>query len=169
MTLIEGSERGTFMVDAQKVQCDYCQGTEFQISTLMDDPNDIEPKHLTEDFPPTFGDLLLTIGGGSFQGLVGMCSGCGHLKILLWYCIDVGTTDANVTTMTNLDQATTADLMKGLYGIPMTGTDAGDYFVIDSNTAVEGTVITWEVNPSGDEDAIWMITNTLPFGLTLHV
>lgn len=173
MALIEGSERGTFMVDAQKITCDYCQGTEFQVSTLMDDPIDIVDD---EDFAA----LMIVAAGSPIMGLVGMCSGCGHLKILLWYLFDVGAATAvgNVLQMTNLDTNrnpgsganATADLLAGLYCIYLdaAGDDTGDYFVIDTNDASTAVEIILTVAPTDNDDGFWMITNILPLGITLH-
>lgn len=146
--------------DTTKIVCDYCGGTQFHISNLMDDPNDI-----ADD--TTFAALLLTIGGGSFQGLVASCKHCGHEKIPLWYCIDVAASNGTTLTMTNLDQATTANLMAGLYLIPCVGTDVGKYFIVSTNTAAAPTVITPTVAPNADCDGIWIITNILPLGLTV--
>ena len=156
---VQGTE-SEHVIDSTKIVCSYCGSPELMLSTLMDDPNDI-----TED--TDFAALLLTITGGSFQGLVGLCPNCGHEQVPFWYCLDVGDTAVGgAVTMTNLDQATTADLMAGLYAIPMVGTDVGKYFTIATNTAVAPTVITMTVAPNADSDGIWMITNVLPFGLT---
>lgn len=155
----EGIE-STHVTDSTKLTCRYCGGVDTMISSLMDDPNDI-----TED--TEFAALLLSITGGSFQGLVGLCSQCGKEWVPLWYCFDVGTTNAGVVTMANLDQATTADLMVGLYMIPMVGTDIGKYFIVATNTAAGPTLITPTIAPNNDSDGIWMITNVLPLGLTV--
>lgn len=125
----------------------------------MDDPNDI-------DRDLDFAALLLTITGGSIQGLVAMCLHCGNEFVPFWRLQDVGASDGTAVTMTNLDQATTADLMAGLYMIPMVGTDVGKYFIAATNTAAAPTVITPTVAPNADCDGIWIITNILPLGLT---
>lgn len=155
---LEGQE-SSHVTDSAKLSCPYCGGTECQLTGLMDDPNDI-----TQD--TVFAALLLTISGGHFHGLVALCSQCGHEWVPLWYCIDVAASDAGALTMTNLDQATTADLMAGLYLIPCVGTDVGKYFIVDTNTAAAPTVITPTVAPNADCDGIWIITNILPLGLT---
>lgn len=156
---VQGTE-SEHVVDSTKIVCSYCGSPELMLSTLMDDPNDI-----SED--TDFAALKLTITGGSFQGLVGLCPNCGHEQVPYWRLQDVGTTAVGgAVTMTNLDQATTADLMLGLYCIPCVGTDIGKYFVVDSNTAAPPTVITMTVAPNADSDGIWIITNILPFGLT---
>ncbi len=147
--------------DSTKIVCPRCNSSLFQLSSTLDDPNDI-----INDL--VFTALLLTIGGGSFQGLIALCT-CGNEFIPLWYCLDVGTAGVggNPVTMTNLRQVTTADLMAGLYGIPMVGTDVGKYFIVATNTTATPTVITFTVAPNADSDGIWMITNILPLGLTL--
>jgi len=145
--------------DSTKIVCPRCNSSSFQISSTLDDPNDI-----TED--EVFAALLLSITGGSIQGLVALCH-CGNEFVPYWRLQDVGTTAVGgVVTMTNLDQATTANLMAGLYAIPCVGSDVGKYFVIASNTAVAPTVITMTVAPNADSDGLWIITNILPVGLT---
>lgn len=145
--------------DSTKIVCPRCNSSNFQLSSTLDDPNDIVKDEV-------FKALLLTITGGSIQGLVALCH-CGNEFVPLWYLLDVGTAAVGgVITMTNLDQATTADLMAGLYAIPMVGTDVGKYFIVASNTAAAPTVITMTVAPNADSDGIWMITNILPLGLT---
>jgi len=154
----EGPE-STHVTDAYKIKCPYCGGVKMMLSNLMDDPNDI-----TGD--TDFAALLLTITGGSFQGLVALCLQCGHEYVPYWRCQDVAASNGTTLTMTNLDQATTANLMAGLYLIPCVGTDVGKYFIVDTNTAAAPTVITPTVAPNADCDGIWIITNILPLGLT---
>jgi len=158
MVTKEGS-KSTHVLDAAKLSCPYCGGTKCMLTGTMDDPNDIIGDTV-------FAALLLTITGGSFQGLVALCAQCGHEWVPLWYCFDVAASNGTTLTMTNLDQATTANLMAGLYLIPMVGTDVGKYFIVDTNTAATPTVITPTVAPNADGDGIWMITNILPLGLT---
>lgn len=146
-----------FVADSTKIQCPYCNGVYFQLSSTMDDPADLEDT--------IFDALLISCTGGSFQGLVAACH-CGRHFAPLWYCFDVAASNGTTLTMTNLDQATTANLMAGLYLIPMVGTDVGKYFVVDTNTVATPTVITPTVAPNADGDGIWMITNILPLGLT---
>ena len=155
---VQGTE-SEHVIDSTKIVCSYCGSPELMLSTLMDDPNDI-----TED--TDFAALLLTITGGSFQGLVGLCPNCGHEQVPFWYFLDVGAATGAAVVMTNLDQATTANLLAGLYAIPMVGTDAGLYYVVASNTAAAPTTLTMTIATNDDEDGLWMITNVLPFGLT---
>lgn len=156
---VQGTE-SEHVVDSTKIVCSYCGSPELMLSSLMDDPNDI-----TED--TEFAALLLTITGGTIQGLVGLCPNCGHEQVPYWRLQDVGASNGTTVTMTNLDQATTANLMAGLYMIPMVGTDVGKYFIVNTNTAAAPTVITPTVAPNADCDGIWIITNVLPFGLTV--
>lgn len=155
---VQGTE-SSHVIDSTKIVCSYCGSPELMLSTLMDDPNDI-----TED--TEFAALLITITGGHFHGLVGLCPNCGHEQVPFWYCLDAGANTGAATTMTNLDQATTADLLAGLYMIPMVGSDIGKYFIVASNTAATPTVITTTNAPNDDSDGIWMLTNILPLGLT---
>ena len=41
MTLEEGAEHSTFVIDADKFVCPYCNGTTHQTSKLGDEPEDI--------------------------------------------------------------------------------------------------------------------------------
>ena len=66
--------------------------------------------------------------------------------------------------MTDLVQATTANLMAGLYMIPMVGTDVEKYFIIATITAADPTVIKPTIAPNIDYDGLLMITNRLPVG-----
>lgn len=155
----EGGE-SIHVLDTNKLTCPNCNGVEIMLSDLMDNPNDI-----TDD--TDFAVLLLSITGGSIQGFIGLCAQCGHEWVPLWYLFDVGATNAGVVTMTNLDQATTANLMVGLYMTPFVGTDIGKYFIVATNTVATPTLITPTIAPNNDSDGVWMITNILPLGLTV--
>jgi hypothetical protein len=154
-----GPHNSAHVLDGALVQCDFCDGTMFRVSTTIDDPNDI-----TGD--TTFAALLLTNAGFPIFSIVGQCLDCGKEKVIAWYIMDVGANTGAATTMTHLVQATTADLMAGLYMFPLVGTDIGKYFVIASNTAADPTVITTTIAPNDDSDGYWVITNLLPVGLT---
>lgn len=149
------------VIDSEKYQCSHCNGVEFMISKTLDNFNDVS--HATVE-----AALLLTNAGGKdIQALVGLCAQCGHEQVLWWVIFDVVAIIAvAATTMTDLVQATTANLMAGLYGVPMTGTDVEKYFIVDSNTAADPTVITWTIAPNADATGVWMITNRLPVGYT---
>ncbi len=158
----EGAEHSTFVIDANKIACPYCNGTQMMLSNLMDDPNDI-----TED--TVFAALDITYTDGvSCQGLVALCKQCGHTHVPLWYVFDIGTTGVGQeTTMTNLD-AGTADTLAGFYGLCLVGTSIEKYYIIASHTAATPTVITWTApKPNADADGYWVITNILPVGFTL--
>jgi len=156
---IEGQE-SAHVLDAAKLTCPYCGGPEIMLTSLMDDPNDI-----TND--TRFAALKITFASGtSCQGLVGLCAQCGHEWVPYWWLIDVGESNGTTITMTNLDQITTASLLKGAYMIYL-GADANDhyqYFTIDTNTVAAPTVITTVVAPHLDTDGIFLITNILPIG-----
>ena len=160
MVNVEGPISGKgHVIDSAKFQCSNCNGSKMYISKTLDDPNDI-----TQD--TDFAALKLTITDGHFFGLVVMCAQCGHEQVPFWYCIDTGTVGTTAITMTNLDQATTANLMAGLYMYPLVGTDIGKYFIVATNTAATPTVITPTKDPADDGDGFWVITNILPVGLT---
>jgi len=151
------------VTDATKIVCSYCGSPELMLSSTMDDPNDI-----TED--TDFAALLITFASGkSCQGLVGLCPNCGHEQVPFWYLLDVGTSNGTTITMTNLDQATTANLLADYYMIYLgaDATDKGKYFTIASNTAAAPTVITPDGTVNANSDGWFLITNILPLGLTL--
>ena len=149
------------VIDSTKIVCPRCNGTQFQLSSLLDDPNDIVKDLI-------FAAYDITITGGTIQGLVALCH-CGNEFVPLWYLFDEGACTGAAITMTNLD-AGTANLLADLYMIPLEGTDFGTlkYHVIASHTAATPTVITLDTASTDDsEDGAWMLTNILPFGLTL--
>lgn len=149
------------VADSTKYQCSNCNGSKFYISTTLDDFNDVAQA-------TTEAALLLTNAGGKgIQAEVLLCVQCGHQQVSWWVIFDVGTTNAGAVTMTDLVQATTANLMAGLYMIPMVGTDVEKYFIVATNTAADPTVITPTVAPNNDSDGLWMITNRLPVGYTV--
>ena len=149
------------VIDSEKYQCSHCNGVEFMVSKTLDNFNDVA-------LATREAALLLTNAGGKdIQALVGLCAQCGHEQVLWWIILDVGANTGAATTMTDLVQATTANLMAGLYMIPMVGSDVEKYFIIASNTAADPTVITTTVAPNDDSDGLWMITNRLPVGYTV--
>ena len=152
--------QSALVIDTAKFSCSYCGGTRLMISKTIDDPNDVAGD-------TDFAALLLTAAGTPFLGLVCLCDGCGHEQVPFWYITDVAASDGTALTMTHLDQATTANLMVGLYCYPLAGTDIGKYFIVATNTAAAPTVITPSVAPNADCDGYWVITNLLPVGLTV--
>ena len=73
-------------------------------------------------------------------------------------------------TMTDMVQATTADLAAGLYCIPLdaVGTDKGLVYIVDTNTAADPTVLTMTIASADDtEEGFMLVTNLLPVGWTL--
>jgi len=149
--------------DSTKIVCPRCNSTLLYLSSTMDDPNDI-----TRDL--IFKALLITFASGkSCQGLVALCHNCGNEFVPFWMLFDVGAADAGAITMTNLVQATTANLLAGKYLVYL-GTDANDlgkYFIVATNTAADPTVITPTVAPHNDTDGLFMLTNRLPLGFEL--
>ena len=148
------------VIDSVKFVCQNCNGVKFSVSTTMDDPADARDD-------ADFTALLITYASGtSMQGIIGICLQCGHEQSLFWQIFDAGANTGAATTMTNLVQATTANLLAGAYAMPMVGTDIGKYFTIASNTAADPTVITTSVAPNDDSDGIWVVQNWIPVGFT---
>ena len=150
------------VTDATKYQCPRCGSSRIQLRKTYLDPNLI-----TED--ETFADLLITFATGtSAQGIVALCH-CGKEWCPFWYVFDVGASDGTKIVMTNLDQATTANLLVDYYLVYLgvDATDKGKYFTIASNTAATPTHITPDGTINAATDGIFMLTNVLPLGFTL--
>lgn len=161
--LPEGAE-SVHVTDSAKYQCPYCDGVQFMISTTLDEADDI-----TED--TVHADLLLTNAGNyDTLGLVVLCTQCGRESVPWWIMLDICTGVATkAVTMTNMVQATTADLAEGLYAIPLDndGTDVGLYYIVATNTAADPTVLTMTIASADDsEKGFWLITNLAPTGWT---
>jgi len=159
----EGAE-STHVQDSTKYKCPNCQGVSFMISTTLDEADDI--------LQDTVHAALKLTNAGSYDtlGLVVRCDQCGHESVPWWIMLDVvsGVVGA-AFTMTDMVQATTADLAAGLYCIPLDndGTDIGKYFIVTTNTAADPTVLTMTV-ASGDNSEVgfMLLTNLLPVGWT---
>ena len=149
--------------DSTKIVCPRCNSSLFYLSSTLDDPNDIVRDLI-------FKALLITFATGtSAQGLVALCHTCGNEFVPFWAIFDVGASDGTKIVMTNLDQATTANLLAGKYLVYL-GTDANDkgkYFIVNTNTAAAPTHITPTVAPHADTDGMFMLTNILPLGFTV--
>lgn len=152
----------TEVTDVLKEVCPRCGGTEYYLRTSFMDAN------AATEGCVDFKALLLTASGSDFLCQIALCESCGYTWVPFWMITDVGTSDGAAITMANLDQATTANLMAGLYMIYV-GSDANDtqeYFTISTNTAAAPTVITPSVAPHADSDGVYIITNKLPTGMT---
>lgn len=147
--------------DSTKYQCSNCNGVKFSISTTLDNFNDVVQATVEAAY------FVTNAGGKDIQGEVALCLQCGNEQVLWWIIIDVGSTTGAATTMTDMVTTEAADLLAGLYGIPMVGTDVEKYFIVLSNTEADPTVITWTVTPNTDADGMWMLTNRLPVGYTV--
>ena len=150
------------VTDATKYQCPRCGSSRIQLRFTYLDPNLI-----TDD--ETFAALLITFASGtSAQGIVALCH-CGKEWVPFWYVFDVGASNGTAITMTNLVQATTANLLADYYLIYLgtNATDKGKYFTIASNTAADPTVITPDGSLHADTDGMFALTNILPLGFTL--
>jgi hypothetical protein len=152
----------TEVTDALKEICPRCGGTEFMLRTSFMDANSA-----TEGCVD-FKALLITAAGGDLICQIALCAQCGYTWVPVWFICDVGASNGTTITMTNLDQASTADLLAGCYMIYLgsDANDAGEYFIISTNTAAAPTVITPTVAPHADSDGYYLITNKLPTGMT---
>ena len=158
----EGAE-SDHVLDAAKYRCPFCGGVKFMISTTLDEADDI-----IED---TVHAALLLTNAGSYDtlGLVVLCDSCGHESVPWWLMFDIATgAAAAAVTMTDMVQATTTDLAKGLYALYLSsaGTDTGLYYEVTTNTAADPTVLTMTIATNNNETGFWCITNLAPTGWT---
>lgn len=155
--------KSAHVLDAAKYKCPYCGGVKFMISTTLDEADDI-----VQD---TVHAALKLTNDGAYDtlGLVVLCVQCGHESVPWWLMFDIATGAAGAAvTMTNMVQATTADLAEGLYALYLdaAGTDTGLYYVVTTNTAADPTVLTMTIATNNDEAGFWCITNLAPTGWT---
>ena len=156
----EGAE-SAIVTDSVKKRCDYCGGTQFFISTTFDNMNDV-----TGSDEASLG--ITNVGNEDIQAQPLLCKQCGHQNcgVVLIFDIASGAVGTAVT-FTNL-VSTVADNLEGWYAIYLdaAGTDTGKYYVVDSNTAANPSVLTMTIATNNNEAGYWCITNQLPVGFT---
>lgn len=157
MTLEEGAEHSTFVIDADKVVCPYCNGTTHQTSKLGDEPEDIG-----ED--SNWATLGLE-NATKRTATVALCQ-CGHTMLVNVMLFDTANADGSTTpALTDLD-ATIANGLAGWWWVVLQGTDIGKYVRIESNTVATPTVCTLAFLTNADGNGWVLITNIEPVGLT---
>lgn len=153
----EGAEHSTFVIDAEKIVCPYCNGTRHQTSILGDEPEDI-----TEDTAFT----ALGLENATVRtGTVALCH-CGKTFLLDVLLFDTANADGSTTpALTNLD-ATVANGLAGWWWVCLQGTDEGKYVRIESNTIATPTVCTLAFLTNADGNGFVMIKKVEPVGMT---
>ena len=139
-TNIEGAVN-VLLTDANKIQCEFCNGTTFQVGDLGDENTDFPADNRVYDTEHTAGYDKIAIPF--------LCQ-CGRVSGKLLYVYDVCTARGLSTfTGTNLDAAV-ADSLKGYFLIVLGGTDKDKWFPITANSAASPTVLTVTGTPHLD-------------------
>jgi hypothetical protein len=131
--------------DANKVQCEFCNGTHFQIAWQMDENTDLPADtkaYAWENSTPT------NIQGNMYT-IVLLCQ-CGRIMGKLAWCIDVCSAAATPAVTMTAIAAAAADSLKDLYLTPLGGTSVGTCYKILSNTLADPTVITLDAAINND-------------------
>ena len=137
---------GPLLTDANKYQCEHCNGSKFYIGVpACDESTDFRAETKAwkwENSTPT-GIY------GNMQTIPILCAQCGFVSGLLWWCLDiVSAMTTPACTMTSIACVAVAsggggaNNLKGLYLTPLAGSSAGTSFIIASNTEADPTVIT---------------------------
>lgn len=133
------------LIDSNKVQCEYCNGSTFQLGFQMDENTDLPSDgkaYAWENSAPT--DIL-----GNMHTLVLLCQ-CGRPSGKLVFCIDVcSARGSNSITGTHIAGAAANGLI-GLYIVLLGGTDRGTQYEISANTLADPTVMTIVGTPNVD-------------------
>ena len=141
---VEGPKH-KLLIDSNKIQCEFCNGTHFQLAWQLDENTDLPADtkaYLWENSAPT-------LPFGNMQTLVLLCQ-CGKIMGKLAWCLDVCTArGANSITGTHIAAAVANGLI-GLYVIVLGGTSAGLSYLITANSLADPTVMTIVGTPNAD-------------------
>jgi len=133
------------LTDLNKVQCEFCNGTKFQLGDQMDENTDfpVDTKaYLWENSTPTAPYANL-------QTIPLLCN-CGKIMGLLAFGLDVCTArGASSITGTHI-AAVVANGLAGLNVVVLGGTDAGVSFPISANSAADPTIMTITGTPNAN-------------------
>ncbi len=129
------------LTDVNKMQCEYCNGTKFQVGDLGDE---------NTDFPTDSRIYAMENVAGFDKIAIPFLCQCGKVSGKLLYTYDVCTArGASSFTGTNLDAAV-ANIFKGSFLIVLGGTDKDKWFPITANTVASPTVLTVTGTPNID-------------------
>ena len=144
-TNIEGAVHA-LLTDANKIQCEFCNGSTFQLGDQMDENTDLPADtkaYLWENSTPTapFGNM---------ETLKIMCASCGKISGKLIWCMDVCTARAAGSITGTHIAAAVANGLAGLYVTVLGGTSAGVSYPTLSNTLADPTVMTITGTPNAN-------------------
>ena len=125
------------LTDLNKYQCEFCNGTTFQLGDQLDENTDFPTDtkaYLWENSTPT-------APYANMQTIPLLCQ-CGRVVGALAWCLDVVSAMATPAVTTTHIAAAVANGLVGLYLMPLGGTSVGIQFPIASNTLADPTVIT---------------------------
>lgn len=125
------------LVDSNKIQCEFCNGSTFQLAFQMDENTDLPSDtkaYLWENSTPSAPE-------GNMQTMVLLCQ-CGKISGKLVWCLDTISVMATPAVTATHIAAAAANGLVGLYLTPLGGTSKGISFPIASNTLADPTVIT---------------------------
>ena len=129
------------LIDVNKMQCEFCNGTTFQVGDLGDE---------NTDFPTDTRAYAMGNDAGYDKIAIPFLCQCGRATGKLLYVYDVCTARGATTfTGTNLDAAV-ADIFKGSFLIVLGGTDKDKWFLITANSVATPTVLTVVGTPNID-------------------
>ena len=129
------------LTDLNKIQCEFCNGTMFQVGDQGDE---------NTDFPADTRVYAMGNDAGFDKIAIPFLNQCGKISGKLLYVYDVCTArGASTFTGTNLDAAV-ADIFKGSFLIVLGGTDKDKWFPITANSLASPTVLTVTGTPNLD-------------------
>lgn len=139
-TNIEGAVH-KLLTDANKLQCEFCNGTTFQVGDQGDE---------NTDMPADTKAYAMGNDAGYDKIVIPFLCQCGRVSGKLLYVYDVCTARGATTfTGTNLDAAV-ANIFKGCFLIVLGGTDKDKWFPITANSLASPTVFTVTGTPNLD-------------------
>jgi len=143
------------LTDVNKVQCEFCNGTKFQLGDQMDESTDFPYNTKAwklENSTPT------NIQGNMY--MIPLLCNCGKISGILAFCLDVcsarglnsitGTAIACVAAGIPPAGGGGADNLKGLMITLLGGDDAGTEYEISANTEADPTVMTIVGTPAAN-------------------
>jgi len=145
MGVLQEGVVNALLTDANKIQCEFCNGTTFQIAFQMDENTDLPADtkaYAWENSTPT------NIQGNMYTAVL-LCQ-CGKIMGKLVFCLDVcSARGANSITGTAI-AAAAANGLVGLYLTLLGGTDVGTQYEISANSLADPTVMTIVGTPNAD-------------------
>jgi len=141
---VEGAAH-RLLTDLNKVQCEFCNGSNFQLGDQLDENTDFPADtkaYAWENSTPT-------APYANMQTIPLLCN-CGKISGFLAWCLDVCTARAAGSITGTHIAAAAANGLAGLNVVVLGGTDAGVEFPILSNTLADPTVMTITGTPNAD-------------------